>query len=348
MSRHLAVLLVSLLVMPLAPARADPPVEAAERLAQLRNRHQRLSGELDGAEARLSRAARVAGETAVRLQDAREQHIEIVEELAEARAELRHHEDRLAERVRRLYMDGEQASLVLLLSIQRVEDLDAGLEYLLSTAQVGAGLLDGLREARAAVERLETEAARVVDEAQSEAERAEVAYHAARGETESLRQELAVLSLRLENLEAAWSDHRLELARQVVAEVAPAKPLEEATLAQARLRASLPLGPAEGIPPGWRSGGLLLEGVASWYGPGFHGRRTASGAIYDQRDFTIAHKTLPHETVLLVTYRDRQVVVMVNDRGPYVEGREFDLSWAAAQHLGLGVGRVTAEVILKG
>ncbi len=96
-----------------------------------------------------------------------------------------------------------------------------------------------------------------------------------------------------------------------------------------------------------RSTARELRGVASWYGPGFHGRVTASGALYDQRDFTVAHKTLPLGTVLLVSYGERQVVVYVNDRGPYIAGREFDLSEAAASYLGVGLGSVTAEVLTE-
>ena len=108
----------------------------------------------------------------------------------------------------------------------------------------------------------------------------------------------------------------------------------------------MPLGPTIGIPPGLTSTGKVLRGVASWYGPGFHGRRASSGAIFDERDFTIAHKTLAHGTLLLITFGDRQAVVMVNDRGPFIEGREFDLSKATAEYLGLGLNSITAEVLI--
>lgn len=102
----------------------------------------------------------------------------------------------------------------------------------------------------------------------------------------------------------------------------------------------------------WRSlfSGLLLAGVflvvgagqahaettlASWYGPGFEGSPTASGETFDPWGFTAAHKTLPLGTELLVSYGENSVAVTVNDRGPYVAGRDLDLSLGAAEALGL-------------
>ena len=85
--------------------------------------------------------------------------------------------------------------------------------------------------------------------------------------------------------------------------------------------------------------------VASWYGPGFAGRRTSNGEIYNPEGLTAASKTLPLGSHVRVTNPDtgRSVVVRINDRGPYVRGRSLDLSHGAAQRIGLtgkGVGRV--------
>jgi rare lipoprotein A len=85
-----------------------------------------------------------------------------------------------------------------------------------------------------------------------------------------------------------------------------------------------------------------LSVLTSWYGPGFHGRLTANGERYNQHGLTAAHKTLPFGTRLQVCFR-RCAVVRVNDRGPYIRGREIDLSKGAADAIGLtasGVGRV--------
>lgn len=93
-----------------------------------------------------------------------------------------------------------------------------------------------------------------------------------------------------------------------------------------------------------------INGAASWYGPGFHGRLTANGEIYDQNGMTAAHKTLPFGTQVRVTdpASGRSVVVRINDRGPYVGRRVIDLSRGAASALGMidrGVAQVTIEVL---
>jgi rare lipoprotein A len=96
--------------------------------------------------------------------------------------------------------------------------------------------------------------------------------------------------------------------------------------------------------------GLKITGEASYYGPGFHGKKTASGEIFDQDDYTCAHKSLPFGTKLKVVRVDNgsSVVVRVNDRGPYVDGRILDLSVAAGKKIGLdkvGHAKVVATVI---
>jgi rare lipoprotein A len=91
-------------------------------------------------------------------------------------------------------------------------------------------------------------------------------------------------------------------------------------------------------------------GLASWYGHPYHGRRTASGEVYDMNDLTAAHPTWPLGTRLVVTNLDngRTAEVRVNDRGPFAEGRILDLSYAAARILGAdraGVIRVGLRVV---
>jgi len=90
-------------------------------------------------------------------------------------------------------------------------------------------------------------------------------------------------------------------------------------------------------------------GKASWYGPGFHGRKTANGEKFNQYAMTAAHKTLPLGTVIKVTNKDNgeELIVRVNDRGPYIKGRILDLSRGAAEKLGFedqGVIRVAYTV----
>jgi len=94
--------------------------------------------------------------------------------------------------------------------------------------------------------------------------------------------------------------------------------------------------------------------LASWYGPRFHGKTTANGEVYNQMAFTAASKTLRFGTLLKVTNlrNNKSVIVRVNDRGPYIGGRQLDLSKAAAQSLGMahrGVIKVKVEQLsLKG
>lgn len=98
---------------------------------------------------------------------------------------------------------------------------------------------------------------------------------------------------------------------------------------------------------------FVKEGTmtASWYGPKFHGKRTANTETYDQLALTAAHKTLPFGTMLRVTNprNGKQVIVRVNDRGPYVKGRDLDLSKGAAMKLGMvdkGVIKVQIEKLV--
>jgi rare lipoprotein A len=97
--------------------------------------------------------------------------------------------------------------------------------------------------------------------------------------------------------------------------------------------------------------GYSERGIASWYGGKFHGRRTSNGEIYNMHSMTAAHKTLPMNTMLLIHNLDngRETIVRINDRGPFVRGRIVDLSYKAAQTLGIiknGTARV--QVIALG
>lgn len=84
--------------------------------------------------------------------------------------------------------------------------------------------------------------------------------------------------------------------------------------------------------------GYTQEGEASWYGPGFQGRKTANGERFDTHEMTAAHKTLPFNTLVKVTNlsNDISTVVRINDRGPFIRGRIIDLSKAAKQELEMG------------
>jgi len=100
-------------------------------------------------------------------------------------------------------------------------------------------------------------------------------------------------------------------------------------------------------PPGYPLG-FVERGSASWYGPGFHGNRTANGEVYDMHQLTAAHRTLPLGSVAEVRSltTGRQVTVRINDRGPFARGRILDLSFAGAQAMGM-IGRGTDDIELR-
>jgi rare lipoprotein A len=95
---------------------------------------------------------------------------------------------------------------------------------------------------------------------------------------------------------------------------------------------------------------LTLEGVASFYADDFHGKLTSNGEVFDMHDLTAAHRTLPFDSKVRVTNleNDKSIVVRINDRGPFVDGRMIDLSLGAAKELDMvqkGTARVKLEVL---
>lgn len=110
---------------------------------------------------------------------------------------------------------------------------------------------------------------------------------------------------------------------------------------------------AEGAAPDRTIKQEEIQGVASWYGDRFHGRRTANGESFDMHKMTAAHKTFPFNTVVRVVRKDtrQDVIVRINDRGPFSKGRVIDLSKAAAGEIELirtGTADVELEVLQWG
>lgn len=98
-------------------------------------------------------------------------------------------------------------------------------------------------------------------------------------------------------------------------------------------------------------GGYVAEGIASWYGPGLHGRKTANGERFDQYALTAAHPSLPMSSWVEVTNVDngRKVIVRINDRGPFKGNRLIDLSYTAAKQLDMisrGLTKVRVRALL--
>ncbi|HEX9683395.1 MAG TPA: septal ring lytic transglycosylase RlpA family protein [Acidimicrobiales bacterium] len=169
------------------------------------------------------------------------------------------------------------------------------------------------------------------------------------------RRELAAVTAQVGELDVAVQAGERARARALasmadtqVRSPAERRRVQRATEELVSMLERLPLGPAATLPAGWTPTGQRIEGLASWYGPGFHGRATASGAIYDQELPTVAHRTLPLGTFLWISREavEGGVLVVVNDRGPYIDGRVLDLSHGVASWLGIsGLGHVRATIV---
>jgi Lytic transglycolase len=335
MARALAGIVAAALLVaftPVAPAGADARADRAELLLRIAE----LTDRLENADAEVV-AAQFRGQA-------------VDEELQGARARLR-------ERAVLAYIHGGRVTSTAMAAPAAYLDVAAAKEQRIIT---------GFRAAAAEADRHREQAESV------------------RGDRRRLADELAQVRVRLDATIAADDARRAEELRQADEARARAQAAQAAELAAARGRARAdageggyvpspldpdallprhhkatqrqlelmrrwpfgPLPPGDGLPPGLRATGQRIEGPASWYGPGFDGRPTASGAIYDQEAFTVASKELPLGTFLVVSRGAARVLLLVNDRGPYIEGRVLDLSHAAAVALGVsGVAPVTAEVV---
>jgi rare lipoprotein A (peptidoglycan hydrolase) len=139
------------------------------------------------------------------------------------------------------------------------------------------------------------------------------------------------------------------LARTVVPQPKPASLRETATVTARAIVPQSKSARRAAVPRKFRT----EVGEASWYGPGFHGRRTAGGEFFDQNSLSAAHPTLSLNSVIRVTNlsNGRSVILRVTDRGPYWGGRILDVSKRAAKRLGFvqaGTTRVRIELIAEG
>ena len=307
---------------------------SARDLEELRARAQELAGEVSALEERL-------GQLSGREAELDEEIEGVSAEIGALELELRAREaathaarELVIERAVEAYKGSTNARLALLLSAENVTELLAYAEVTSHAAEADAEALDRLIAEQDAVE-----------EAQAAVDRRKQRLLAAEAEAASLAAEAEQALAQRADVLAELSAEVDELERQARAAAAAA-----ARPGEAFLELLSPAGPAPGIPDGFAGTGVTFEGLASWYGPGFEGNLTASGDVFDSSLYTAASKTLPLGTWLHVEYNGRGVVVLINDRGPYVEPRILDLSRGAAQAIGMehaGVGWVKAESLLK-
>jgi len=326
-------------LVPVGAGRAEPAPPSPEDLPRLTQELARVTDRVEALTADLDRATALDGGLRVAYDRADEARRE-----AQAVLDVR---------ARQVYMAA--ATLPLLTWVERVASPDA--RYLAhqgsrAAMQVERGLLDDVTARTTALAALQRRAdaararlllrARPLLQAQEQARRLLArAEEAARAEVEAARQAQAFEALafqrgRLDLLSTrttlALTPGQRDRARRALEREAPVLALVEAAGA--------------GYPRGYGPTGVVLRGGASWYGPGFVGNPTASGAPYDPERLTCAHKTLPLGTVVRVSRVGLAVSCLVNDRGPYVDGRIIDLSRAGSRALGFdGVATVLVEVL---
>ena len=310
------------------------PASAAD-LAELKARAQALGNQVSALETKLESLSEREAELDDEIASVSAEIGMLEHELRDREQDTGAARDVVVERVVEAYKGSATSDrLALVLS---AEDVTAAIEAAELTGHAADADAEALAELLEEQEALEDAQARV-DERKQRLLAAEAEAEALAGEAQ------AALAERSEVLEEL-TDEVAELERQArEAAAAAARP------DQAFLDLLSPAGPAPGIPDGFVGTGVTFEGLASWYGPGFEGNLTASGDVFDSSLYTAASKELPLGTWLHVEYNGRGVVVLVNDRGPYVEPRILDLSRGAAQAIGMehaGVGWVKAEILLK-
>jgi rare lipoprotein A len=221
-----------------------------------------------------------------------------------------------------------------------------------SPAVYRAGLAGRAGQALAAQEQARTLLA-ATEQALAQAEAQAAAEQAAQSAARSAEVQQAVAARAQAALAASLAASRSRLDTASAAVTAALTPAQTRRSLDAAVREAPVVALVEaaggGLPAGYRQTGQVQHGGASWYGPGFVGRPTASGAPYDPERLTCAHKTLPLGTVVRVTRGSLAISCLVNDRGPYVGTRIIDLSRAGSRLLGFdGVADVAVEVLARG
>jgi rare lipoprotein A len=315
-----------------AHASADPQRRLAEAGVSL----QSARAELDRFVARYQEAAVAADEAAARA-------LQALIRRERTQAAVYRARDAFDERVRAAYMDAGTDVIDLVLGASDFPSLAARLPYAESALKEQTADVRELALERSTLAAASAEA----DRADRIALREQQSVAALEGQIEArvaaAERLVAVSRVAVEQLRERWRTAK----RRVGSMLGTARHRR----GEAMYTAAEPfLGPRPDctIPPGLRATGRRLDGASSWYGPGFYGRPTASGAIHTIDRYNVAHRELPLGLMMLIRLGDRCVVALLNDRGPYVDGRILDLGAASAQAVKLsGVKNVTATILVR-
>jgi rare lipoprotein A len=340
--------LVAAVVLALVPAGAFAPRALSSPASDLTTARARAAA----ARADLTVLLVQYRDAALRADDAAAESLRLRVLVEQARAAELDAQSSFDDRVTQIYIAGPNALTEVILGLRDLADVEAALPYARHSLSIGRAEVRALTSRHAATASLARQAdaaeqTAIEDQLRLDIVKDEIARRVAKAErdvqtaTVAAARAAAKKSLfTIEHAVANWReliDHALQDKRHARGEAAFA--------------AAAPyLGPRAdcSIPKGLHRTGEELSGEASWYGAGFAGRSTASGAVYDPRRYTVAHKTLPLGLFLLIKSDGRCVVSFLNDRGPYVEPRILDLSWYSAEAVDLsGVEHVDATVLVR-
>jgi rare lipoprotein A len=329
-------LVAAVLAMPVAGAAADPsPQPTAADLPRLQAQLAQVTAQAQALVDQLEQASAQDGGLRVAMERLAEQHDE-----AQAR---------LDSRARLVYMRSRPNPLGAL-----TEELAApGLRRLAHQGEVAAltvdrSLIDAVAKQSAQVKALQTRAAAFRERLRAQAAPVLAAQDQAR-QLLAVAEQLAAQQAAAEELArlAAQRQSLDNVSAAVTAVLTPAQTRRSRAAAQDQAPVLAVIEAAgSDYPRGYAPTGVTITGTASWYGPGFVGSPTASGAAYDPEQLTCANKELPLGTVIRVSANGRSVSCLVNDRGPYVGDRILDMSRAGSRALGYdGLASVVIEVL---
>lgn len=318
--------LAALLAAAAVPAALLGAPATAADLATVRDRAASVAEGVTEMETKIATLEAEDRRLQARIDEASVELTHIRHELELAEAEFEAAEARYIDLAVSAYKMDDPTQVALILSSTTLDDMARAAQAASFRASAMSDSIVELARAEASAERIERTMTTQRDRLVAAQGRADEVVDEVRSTLDERRERLASLRQQIKQLE----DEALQASR-------------------AQLTQSLGgSGPSLGIPGGFVGTGIVIEGIASWYGPGFEGNTTASGDIFDSSLYTVASKELPFGTWLFVQHEGRGVVVVVNDRGPYVGDRILDLSRAAAEAIGIsGIGWVRAEVILK-
>lgn len=321
-----------------------------ERLAAAREQAGIVLGEIKALDAQIYRAGGAVEDQQREVSKTRSRIRSTERNIAQLEEDIRTTKRISNERARAIYKDGPGSVLAALLTAESPGDLPRLSTFWKSVAKRDGRMI--LTSARAQGD-LAAEKADLTSTLDSLRDRAKRLQAMEEGlEKTRARRQGSLRRLRL-SIQEAMAAERAALAAKVTAVVPPKSSCRPGSAAKDKRLAALldwyapASGPEPFLPPKLKPTGITLSAGASWYGPGFDGCSSASGATFRASQMTAASLSLPFGTLLKATSRGRSVVVVISDRGPFVQGRDIDLSRAAAQAIGLaGVGQISMEVVL--